>query len=156
MRAVTHQERVIIAHVRYLQGLGWSQLDGHSVNENIQGPLHDNTIRTLRSSMLATLWFWVRISSWIVSRVCSKSSNWSTLMVSSALPSSSWIVFVIGRFTRILAGLEWNSTSWLGATSPCGLKYIMYTMRTNLLNWSDLVSISKNVMFYPFEVVKIY
>ena len=77
----------------------------------------------MKSFLLATLWFWEIMSSWMVSKVCSKSSNWSTLMVSSALVSCSWIVFVIGRFTRILAGLEWNSTSWLGATSPCGLKW---------------------------------
>ena len=29
-----------------------------------------------------------------------------------------------------------------------------YTMRTNLLNWCNLVSISKNVMFYAFLVVR--
>ena len=29
-------------------------------------------------------------------------------------------------------------------------------MRTNLLNWSNLVSISKNVVFYAFGVVRIY
>ena len=154
MRAVTHQERVMIAHVRYLQGLGSSQLANHLVNEINHGMCYVNMVSTLRISMLATLLFWVRISSWIVSRVCSKSSNWLTLMGSSILLSCSWIVLVKGRFTRILAGLEWNSTSWLGATSPCGLKYIMYTMRTNLLNWSDLVSIRKNVVFYAFGGVK--
>ena len=31
-----------------------------------------------------------------------------------------------------------------------------YTMRMNLLNWCDLVSISKNVVFCAFFVVKIY
>ena len=31
-----------------------------------------------------------------------------------------------------------------------------YIMRTNLLNWCDLVSISKNVVFYAFGVVSIY
>ena len=30
------------------------------------------------------------------------------------------------------------------------------TMRTNLLNWCNLVSISKNVVFYAFLVVRIY
>ena len=30
----------------------------------------------------------------------------------------------------------------------------LFTMRTNLLNWSDLVSISKNVVFYAFWVVR--
>ena len=30
------------------------------------------------------------------------------------------------------------------------------TMRTNLLNWCNLVSISKNVVFYVFLVVRIY
>jgi glucan phosphoethanolaminetransferase (alkaline phosphatase superfamily) len=29
------------------------------------------------------------------------------------------------------------------------------TMRTNLLNWNNLVSISKNVVFYAFGVVRI-
>ena len=33
---------------------------------------------------------------------------------------------------------------------------INYTMRTNLLNWCNLVSISKNVLFYVFLVVRIY
>ena len=31
-----------------------------------------------------------------------------------------------------------------------------YTMRTNLLNWCNLVSIIKNVAFYAFLVVRIY
>ena len=31
-----------------------------------------------------------------------------------------------------------------------------YTMRTDLLNWCHLVSISKNVVFYVFLVVRIY
>ena len=31
-----------------------------------------------------------------------------------------------------------------------------YTMRTNLLNWCNLVSISKNVMFYAFLLARIY
>ena len=31
-----------------------------------------------------------------------------------------------------------------------------YTMRTNLLNWCNLVSISKKVVFYAFLVVRIY
>ena len=30
------------------------------------------------------------------------------------------------------------------------------TMRTNLLNWCHLVSISKNIVFYAFLVVRIY
>ena len=29
-------------------------------------------------------------------------------------------------------------------------------MRTNLLNWSNLVSINKNVVFYAFGVVRVY
>ena len=33
---------------------------------------------------------------------------------------------------------------------------INFTMRTNLLNWCHLVSISKNVVFYTFLVVRIY
>ena len=32
----------------------------------------------------------------------------------------------------------------------------LYIMRTNLLNWCNLVSISKNVVFYVFGVVRIY
>ena len=31
-----------------------------------------------------------------------------------------------------------------------------YTMRTNLLNWCNLVSISKNVVFYASLVLRIY
>ena len=31
-----------------------------------------------------------------------------------------------------------------------------HTMRTNLLNWCDLVSISKKLMFYVFGMVRIY
>ena len=31
-----------------------------------------------------------------------------------------------------------------------------YTMRTNLLNWCNLVSISKNEVFYAFLVLRIY
>ena len=33
---------------------------------------------------------------------------------------------------------------------------ISFTMRTNLLNWCHLVSVSKNVVFYAFLVVRIY
>jgi hypothetical protein len=33
---------------------------------------------------------------------------------------------------------------------------IYYTMRRNLLNWCNLVSISKKLMFYAFGVVRIY
>ena len=32
----------------------------------------------------------------------------------------------------------------------------MRTNQLNLLNWYNLVSISKNVVFYTFEVVRIY
>ena len=35
-------------------------------------------------------------------------------------------------------------------------QYIYCTMRTNLLNLCNLVSISKNVVFYAFLVVRIY
>ena len=34
--------------------------------------------------------------------------------------------------------------------------FAVYAMRTNLLNWCNLVSISKNVVFYAFLVVRIY
>ena len=34
--------------------------------------------------------------------------------------------------------------------------HFFITMRKNLLNWCNLVSISKNVVFYAFEVVRIY
>ena len=39
-----------------------------------------------------------------------------------------------------------------------GVKPFLYsdTMRKNILNWCDLVSISKNVVFYVFGVVRIY
>ena len=42
--------------------------------------------------------------------------------------------------------------------TPISIKEILVdnTMRTNLLNWSDLVSISKNVVFYAFLVLRIY
>ena len=33
---------------------------------------------------------------------------------------------------------------------------LVSTMRTNLLNWCNLVSISKNVVFFAFLVVRIY
>ena len=32
----------------------------------------------------------------------------------------------------------------------------LYTIRTNLLNWCNLVSIIKNVVFYAFLVLRIY
>ena len=32
----------------------------------------------------------------------------------------------------------------------CAISIIIYTMRRNLLNWCDLVSISMNVVFYAF------
>ena len=35
-------------------------------------------------------------------------------------------------------------------------KFVAYIMRTNILNWCDLVSISKKVVFYAFRVVRIY
>ena len=34
--------------------------------------------------------------------------------------------------------------------------FLTVTMRTDLLNWCNLVSISKNVLFYAFGVVRIY
>ena len=34
--------------------------------------------------------------------------------------------------------------------------FVTNTMRTNLLNWCNLVSISKTVVFYAFGVVRIY
>ena len=37
-----------------------------------------------------------------------------------------------------------------------GYKFVAYTIRKNLLNWFDLVSISKNVVFYAFRTVRIY
>ena len=37
-----------------------------------------------------------------------------------------------------------------------GQNNFWYTMRTNLLNWCNLVSISKNVVFYVSLVVRIY
>ena len=33
---------------------------------------------------------------------------------------------------------------------------LAYTIRTNLLNWCNLVSISKNLVFYAFVVERIY
>ena len=44
--------------------------------------------------------------------------------------------------------------AYLSCFSP--LQVIQNTMRTNLLNWCHLVSISKNVVFYAFLVVRIY
>jgi hypothetical protein len=43
----------------------------------------------------------------------------------------------------------------LEAEGEGGMKWA-FTMRTNLLNWSDLVSISKNVVFYAYGMVRIY
>ena len=52
---------------------------------------------------------------------------------------------------KVGLGLEGPSnTAGLGA----GLK--SYALRTNLLNWCNLVSISKNVVFYAFLAVRIY
>ena len=45
------------------------------------------------------------------------------------------------QFCTILAGHTW---------------VLINTMRTNLLNWCNLVSISKNVVFYAFLMVRIY
>ena len=41
-------------------------------------------------------------------------------------------------------------------TQKFTLMKIFYTMRRNLLNWCNLVSISKKLMFYVFGVVRIY
>ena len=47
-----------------------------------------------------------------------------------------------------------NTNLFLGG-NKCKLR-LTFTMRTNLLNWCNLVSISKNVVFYAFLVVRIY
>ena len=46
------------------------------------------------------------------------------------------------------AGINW----FMG----CLGRAILLTIRTNLLNWCNLVSISKNIVFYAFLVVRIY
>jgi hypothetical protein len=45
---------------------------------------------------------------------------------------------------------------WPHQVSPNGKVWLLYTMRTNLLNWCNFVSISKNIAFYTFLVVRIY
>ena len=36
------------------------------------------------------------------------------------------------------------------------VEFLKITIRTNLLNWCNLVSISKNIVFYAFLLVRIY
>ena len=45
-----------------------------------------------------------------------------------------------------------NTLSFMPLSNHC----FVFTMRTNLLNWCNLVSISKNVVFYAFLVEGIY
>ena len=51
-------------------------------------------------------------------------------------------------------GRRWEKQKGLQLPPPTHL--LPYTMRTNLLNSCNLVSINKNVVFYAFLVVRIY
>ena len=59
----------------------------------------------------------------------------------------------------LLAGLVWP-TEWPIHVFTLRFKFAMnsyiISMRINLLNWCNLVPISKNVVFYTFLVVRIY
>ena len=52
--------------------------------------------------------------------------------------------------------LESSYFDWVQEMNEINKLLITYTMRTNLLNWCNLVSISKNVVFYASLVVRIY
>ena len=61
------------------------------------------------------------------------------------------------KFLFILAGIsDTFCHKEIHEKNEKGIFFTNYTMRTNLLNWCNLVSISKNVVFYAFGVVRIY
>ena len=60
------------------------------------------------------------------------------------------------KFLFILAGIsDTFCHKEIHEKNEKGIFFTNYTMRTNLLNWCNLVSISKNVVFYAFLVVRI-
>ena len=73
---------------------------------------------------------------------------WKTILLSSSIQK-----FLCGftnstsHLTSMYVHISYNQITGV----PVGI-----TMRTNLLNWCNLVSISKNVVFYAFLVVRIY
>ena len=59
-------------------------------------------------------------------------------------------------FLELCMNLGCMTNMWKNNEQKCGLDWIANTMKTNLLSWCNLVSISKNLVFYAFLVVRIY
>ena len=69
----------------------------------------------------------------------------------------SLLLLCFGIFQFLTGCYGQKSSVWFMLLYPnCLETNLNYTMRTNLLNWCNLVSISKNVVFYVFLVVRIY
>ena len=75
---------------------------------------------------------------------CSKYYFFSNVLKNSLQKSFQFFFSFFYNFTKIKS-LE----------CPKSKPASHFTMRTNLLNWCNLVSISKNVVFYAFLVVRI-
>ena len=60
------------------------------------------------------------------------------------------------KLSQNVTAIHGRTTKLVCRVFNLGNKTVRITMRTNLLNWSGLVSISKNVVFYAFGVVRIY
>ena len=85
-----------------------------------------------------------KINSWVLIRNhCFFSQN----IVFQLVAITSCLFVVASTMALIISTLPMFKVTFLKIT---------YTMRTNLLNWCNLVSISKNVVFYAFLVVRIY
>ena len=77
----------------------------------------------------------------------SSEGNTFSIKLAPHPPNGKSCQFAFGDPPASCEDLELSTTSHFGVSN---------TMRTNLLNWCHLVSISKNVVFYAFLVVRIY
>ena len=75
---------------------------------------------------------------------------------------SEFMGLILGKYEAREGGFAPGGATLHSMMTPHGNyfyfeKYVLTcTMRTNLLNWCNLVSISKKVVFYAFLVVRIY
>ena len=100
----------------------------------IQKHLNYKVLRSFLSRIFASIVFFILT-------LVTSNTFWGQSMILSNLK----FLLNISAFNEILfVELGWK------------LEHLETTMRKSLLNWCHLVSISKNVMFYVFLVVRIY
>ena len=68
------------------------------------------------------------------------------LLILQAFPTAAFLALFLALLKSVLSELLHSKKKYCN----------WITMRTNLLNWFNLVSISKNIVFDAFWVVKIY